>query len=249
MLLLATKIIVVQATETDSFAEHGRPVENDKTVIEGRNIYDRSCSYCHGLTGKGDGPVAFYLSREIAPRPRDFTDGVYKFRSSVSGDLPLDEDLFRTITRGINGYMPGFSSLSATARWKLVYYIKSLYPEFNDIEPEVIKQVGKPLPATAISIRKGYEVFQQFKCWECHGRDGRGNGEKAADLKDDWGFRLPPQDLTRMDAFKNGREPVDLYRSIMTGFDGSAMPAYGDFFAGSEDDLWHLINYIRSLSE
>ncbi len=227
-----------------------RPEESAKTAAEGKAIYANACIYCHGLEGKGDGPVAFYLSRDTAPRPRDLTSGIFKFRSTASGELPLDEDIFRTITRGVTGYMPSFEGLTPAERWKLVYYIKSLVPDFKEVEdPEIIKMVGTPLPSNAVSISRGYKVFQDFKCWECHGGGGQGDGKKAPDLKDDWKFPLPPRDLSRLTSFKNGSEPADIYRTVMTGFDGGAMPSYADFFDGSEDDVWHLINYIRSLSE
>lgn len=228
-----------------------KPEENTTTVAEGKRIYDNACIYCHGVKGEGDGPVAFYLSHSTAPRPRDLTSGIYKFRSTGSGDLPMDEDIFRTITIGVTGYMPGFEGMSVADRWKVVYYIKSLNPDFKDPDnkPEAIKMVGKPIPSSAVSIRQGSKVYTRFKCWECHGGGGEGNGKKAPDLKDDWDFPLPARDLTRLSAFKNGSEPADLYRSIMAGFDGGAMPSYADNFEGEEQDVWHLANYIRSLSE
>jgi len=55
---------------------------------------------------------------------------VFKFRSTASGELPQDEDIFRTISRGVVGYMPGFEGMAPSDRWKLVYYIKSLVPDF-----------------------------------------------------------------------------------------------------------------------
>jgi len=226
-----------------------RPKENAKNIAAGEHLYNNACVYCHGTKGKGDGPVAFYLSRNTAPRPRDLTSGIFKFRSTGSGELPMDEDIFRTITRGVTGYMPGFQGLSSADRWKLVYYVKSFNPDFKDSEYEVIKTVGKPIPSSGTSINKGYKVYQNFKCWECHGGGGQGNGKKAPDLKDDWGFPLPARDLTRLKAFKNGSKPEDIYRTIMAGFDGGAMPSYADFFEGEEKNVWHLINYIRSLSE
>ncbi len=227
-----------------------RPQENAKAVAEGRAIYARACIYCHGVEAKGDGPVAFYLSRDTAPRPRDLTSGVFKFRSTASGELPQDEDIFRTISRGVVGYMPGFEGMAPSDRWKLVYYIKSLVPDFKEIEdPDIIKMVGTPLPSNSVSINKGYKVYQDFKCWECHGGGGRGDGKKAPELKDDWGFPLPPRDLSRLSAYKNGGESEDIYRTIMAGFDGGAMPSFADFFDGNEEDVWHLVNYIRSLSE
>jgi len=227
-----------------------RPEENAKSVAEGRVIYENACIYCHGVEAKGDGPVAFYLSRDTAPRPRDLTSGIYKFRSTASGELPMDEDIFRTITRGVTGFMPGFEGMAPADRWKLVYYVKSLVPDFKEVtDPQIIKMVGTVIPSSAVSIRRGYDVYQQFKCWECHGGGGRGDGKKASTLKDDWGFPLPPRDLTRLSSFKNGSAPADVYRTVMAGFDGGAMPSYADFFEGSEKDVWHLVNYVRSLSE
>lgn len=225
-----------------------RPPVNAETVAEGKRIYDSSCVYCHGVNGDGKGPVAYFLSRDTAPHPRDLTSGIYKFRSTASGELPMDEDLFRIVTQGIPGFMPPFVGLDAADRWKVVYYIKSLNPDFKGAEPELVKVVGGPIPSTAGSIRTGYQVYQNFKCWECHGGGGKGDGKKAPDLKDDWDFLLPTRNLTMRNAFKNGSRPEDLYRTIMAGLDGGAMPSYADFFEGEEENVWHLINYILSFS-
>jgi len=226
-----------------------RPPENDASVAAGKAIYQRSCVYCHGLKGDGKGPVAYFLSRDNAPRPRDLTSGIYKFRSTASGDLPTDEDLFRTVTEGVVGFMPSFVGLDSTDRWRVIYYIKSLNTDFAEYGPfEPLPVVGSAIPSTADSIARGYAVYQDFKCWECHGGGGHGNGTKAPDLKDDWGFRLPPRDLRRRKSFKNGNRPEDLYRTIMAGLDGGAMPSYADFFEGEEENAWHLINYILSFS-
>jgi cytochrome c oxidase cbb3-type subunit I/II len=227
----------------------GRPPVTPQTIAEGKEIYDGACVYCHGRSGEGKGPVAYFLSRDTAPHPRDFTSGVFKFRSTPSGELPLDEDLFRTVTDGIAGFMPNFVGLTPSDRWKVVYFIKTYYPEFKDAKPEAIKVAGGPVPFTAASVQHGYEVFQQFKCWECHGGNGLGNGHKAPDLKDDWGFPLPPANLTRPSSFKNGDQPADIFRTIMTGLDGGAMASYADSFAGRERDAWDLVNFILSLSQ
>jgi len=239
----AKKVMAITASQYTK-----RPPENAATVKEGRKLYEASCIFCHGNNGKGKGPVAYFLSRETGPHPRDFTFGVYKFRSTLSGELPTDEDLYRTITRGISGFMPAFNGLKPEKRWKLVYYIKSLFEDFQEYTPELIKVVGYPVPSTAVSIQRGYKTYQKFKCWECHGGGGEGDGKKAYDLKDDWGFLLPPQNLTMPSSFKNGRRPEDLYRTIMAGLDGGAMPSYGDFLEGEEIEAWHLVNYILSLS-
>lgn len=228
-----------------------RPPVTDKTISEGKEIYDLSCVMCHGEEGKGDGPTAFYLSREFGPRPRVFTDGVYKFRSTSSGELPTDEDLFRTVTNGVQGFMPSFAGLTVFDRWKVIYYIKTFSPRFKDAQPEVIELLGYPKPMDAASVQRGYKMFQDFKCWECHGGGGAGNGQKALDLKDDWGFPLSSGNLTMPSSFKNGEKPEDIARTIMTGLDGSGMPSYEDVFnsVAKPEDVWDLVNYIRSLSQ
>ena len=143
-----------------------RPPVNEGSIADGRLVYERACIHCHGNEGAGKGPVAFFLSRDTGPRPRDFTLGLYIFRSTESGELSLDEDLFRTITRGIVGYMPSFVGLDAPDRWKLVYYIKSLAPEdFQDAQPEPIKVAGSPAPITA---KDPLEVLAKFGCTACH---------------------------------------------------------------------------------
>ena len=65
----------------------------------GKAAYSQHCARCHGDIGKGDGVDG----KRFYPRPRDLTMGVYKFRSTASGNPPSDDDLFRTITRGLPG--------------------------------------------------------------------------------------------------------------------------------------------------
>ncbi|NIR44427.1 MAG: c-type cytochrome [Gemmatimonadetes bacterium] len=230
-------------------AYNDRPPVNEQTIAEGKRIYDLSCVHCHGTAGRGDGPVAYFLNRSFGPHPRNFTDGVFKFRSTYSGDAPTDEDLFRSVTKGIPGFMPGFNGLAPAERWKVIYYIKTFLPEdLLEFEPEVVEIVGEPLPANAASIRRGYEVYQQLNCWECHGPGGQGDGPKAPDLEDDWGFPLPSADLTRPSSFKNGSRPEDIYRTIVTGLDGGAMTSFVDMMRGREEDIWHLVNFVLALS-
>src|SRR3990172_9228985 len=77
------------------------PVEsNDATETRlGKSIYDARCAPCHGLDGHGDGAAAALLN----PRPRDFTSGTFKFRSTETGILPTDEDLVLTVKNGLHG--------------------------------------------------------------------------------------------------------------------------------------------------
>ena len=74
----------------------------------GKAVYDAHCVECHGAAGKGDGPSASYL----VPRPRDFTSGKYKIRSTESGAMPTDDDLIGSVRRGLYGTaMPGWDRI------------------------------------------------------------------------------------------------------------------------------------------
>lgn len=240
--------ILVLFMAQPAFGDSG--VASPNMVQEGRIIYERSCLICHGATGKGNGPAAFYNSAYSASRPRDFTVGNYKFRSTVSGSLPLDQDLFRTITNGIPGYMPSFNGLSPEQRWQVVAYIKTFYSGFQEETPEAIGLVGPPIPSTAESVQRGKALFEQMDCSSCHGKQARGDGKVAlaGNLKDSRGLPISPNNLTNRTGWKNGRTARDVVRTLFTGLDGTPMPSYESQLAGHEDDAWHLANYILSLS-
>src|SRR5262245_62773613 len=105
-----------------------RPAASTVTVERGKHLYEANCVQCHGPRGKGDGYGAPFL----VPPPRDFTGGQFKFRTTASGQLPTDEDLFRTVSRGADGTgMPPWQYLlSDDQRWALVDYIKTFEPRF-----------------------------------------------------------------------------------------------------------------------
>src|SRR5207247_11237098 len=83
-----------------------------------------------------------------------------------------------------------------------------------------------PKPSVDL-VRRGKRVGKNAKCGECHGQEGKGDGEKAAGLKDDFGFPTPPADLTT-GQFKSGPDVKDIYRTMSTGLSGTPMPSYSD---------------------
>ncbi len=112
--------------------------DGDSFWEAGRRVYLKRCVFCHGKEGMGDGIAAPYLN----PRPRDFTLGMFKFRSTKNAELPTDADLFRTVSRGVPGTaMPawgeGTFTLPEIERWQAVYYVKSLAQDFQnkDLDP------------------------------------------------------------------------------------------------------------------
>ncbi len=230
------------------------PEASEQLMAEGKEVYIRRCSFCHGLLGDGNGPAADFLD----PRPRDFTLGIFKFRTTQSGELPTDEDLFRTVSRGLNGTaMQSFddelikNGLNERERWAVIAYIKTFAFEFEDPELDPVKNgmvISLPdtrAPYNEDSISKGEAVFERAKCWECHGKSGRGDGQKSFDRTDDWGFPIRIRNVTHPWKIKAGSEVEDIYMRFSTGILGTPMPSFVD--ALSEEDRWYLANYIKSL--
>ena len=225
--------------------------ETGQGKTRGKQLYEQSCLLCHGASGRGDGPAAFFNAAYLAPRPTDFTIGSFKFRSTRSGELPTDQDLFRTVTRGVPGYMPSFRELTEQERWSVISYIKTFYPGFQKERPESIPLRSLPILSTPESIERGRMAYFDSGCQGCHGDDADGEGTlaRAKELMDQRGLPIRPGDLTSRSSLKNGSAPQDLYRSIMTGLDGTPHPSFLDQYANKEEEIWHLVNYLLSLSE
>lgn len=211
-------------------------------VVRGQTVYREQCVSCHGVQGDGRGEAAAYLS----PPPRNFTAGVYKFRSTMSGQLPTDDDLLRTITIGIAGTaMDRYAALPERDRRALVAYLKSLSPRFAQEGAGQPIVFPAPRPLTPESAARGQAAYERMQCAACHGDGARGDGPLAADLSDTDGLPIRPADLTSP-RLKSGKGAEAIYRTVMTGLDGTPMPSYGDSL--TPDEAWDLALYIFSLS-
>lgn len=94
-----------------------------------------------------------------------------------------------------------------------------------------------PFPPTPESLDLGAASYVQV-CQTCHGDGGRGDGPAAA------GLAPPPADLTIHVPL---HPEADLFRFIRDGIPGTAMAPQGGRLG--EAQIWHLVNYIRTLEE
>ena len=210
----------------------------------GKEIYNRECWKCHGKEGKGNGTDG----ENLDPRPRDFTSGLFKYRTSSYREvLPFDRDLFQTISEGLTGTgMPAWKGkLSEKDIWDAIAYIK-IFAGMDEAPKEKVSYTGRIRPSPD-SIAKGRELFLD-RCAECHGEEGRGNPSKK--LKDEWGNKIWPRDFTKGYTFRIGNTPREIYARIAIGILGTPMPSFADpnskkFLNTAE--MWHIANYVSSL--
>jgi cytochrome c oxidase cbb3-type subunit I/II len=243
VLVVLTFLVLGVVTISPDFWQSDKSIARAQPEVKlGERIYRENCAACHGERGDGKGPQA----EKLKTKPRDFTSGIYKFRSTPSGSLPLDSDLMRTITRGIRGTsMLAQLHLSKQETSVVVQYLKSFSPRFkNEKSLQAIAIPRKP-PATSSLISVGKSKYEEAGCAQCHGAKGKGDGPSGRDLKDDWGNPISPSDLT-LKPFKSGSNPEDLYRTISTGLNGTPMPSYAAAFSPKE--RWALVSYVLSIA-
>ena len=219
-------------------------VATPEELKAGKFIYTRACVTCHGPEGRGDGLAAALLD----PRPRDFTAGKFKFRTTPSGAIPTLDDLARTVTHGLNDTaMDQWSELSTKDRRAVLLYVMSFSERFKTETATPIPIPPAP-PFTMESVQRGAKWYTEIECNKCHGTEGRGDGPSAAEQKDDWGRPIRPADLTQGHRFKRGATPQDIYLTLYTGLTGTSMASFADTLPKKEDE-WDLVSYVYYLSQ
>ncbi len=231
LIAIANLILLVAVFPITAFAQGKQAPAASEA---GKVLYDDKCAHCHGIEGAGDGSAA----ENLLPRPRDFTRGIYKIRSTESGQLPTDQDLFDIISNGMPGSsMPAWREiLTEDARWQLIAHIKTFHDGFEGAAPRLIDVSGK-VPYSEESVAKGKEFYTNLGCVDCHGVVGRGDGTSAPDLTDEWGFRTWPANLWHPWNFRGGATTEAIFKRFVGGIAGSPMPSFvSSFRLGLTDD-------------
>ena len=103
------------------------PASQAGDVASGKTVFVANCASCHGVTGKGDGPVGMALD----PRPRDFSQGEFKFDTDGDGKPGSDADIKNVVQKGAGAYggsmlMAPWPTLSDDDVTNVIVYIRSL---------------------------------------------------------------------------------------------------------------------------
>ncbi len=204
--------------------------------------YRRYCVGCHGELGDGNGENAQWIS----PKPRDFQLAIFKCRSTPTGTLPTDEDLFNSIGRGLDRTnMPSWDALTKQERADLVAWIKHFSPRWQNEKAGTPIQIPPAPEITPDRVKTGQEVFRKMECWKCHGVQGMANGPSSSTLTDDLGRPISPFNFTDGSRPLCGSTDQDIYKIFMTGLDGTPMPSFADNI--KPEEAWDLVFYLRSL--
>ncbi len=232
-------------TPRPKMESHVDSVTGHSDAPQAKTDYRRYCAGCHGDLGDGNGENAVWLD----PKPRDFTMATFKCRSTPTGTLPTDQDLFNTIGRGLtNSNMPIWNTFTRQQKADLVAYIKTFSPRWEkEKSGDPIKIPAEP-PVTIESIAHGKALFTKLECWKCHGPQGKGDGPSAATLTDSKDQPIRPYNFAGGgddSRFKCGSTNQDIYRIFMTGVDGTPMPSFMDTI--QPNDAWDLVHFLRTL--
>ena len=204
----------------------------------GERVYARYCATCHGPDGRGNGPAA----PSLIPRPRDFTLGQFKYKSTPAGQPPTDADLRRVITNGLQASaMPYFRDVLRDEDVRQVArYIKSMSPTLANRAVNSVA-VTRRVPPDSASIARGRSLYQTSGCASCHGSDGR----SRLTLSDAKGYPVIARDLSALWTFRGGDQPEQIWMRVTTGMSPGPMPSFAATM--SAEQRWDVVNYVLSL--
>ena len=261
------------AAEPKLVSEPKPSFDRSLRLKHGQAVYMKRCVQCHGITGDGNGPTAVHMY----PRPRDYTRGTFKFTSTAYGRKPVRSDLMRTVVQGVTGTsMPSFDLLPKkdledvvdyvillSQRGELEYQLAREADAAEELDPEYIPEfvedvirrwshvsITQPLTPppelTPEHAARGRQAFLTKGCSKCHGEDGRGHTKDNIG-RDSWGFATRAADLTS-GMLHGGQEPIDIYRRILNGINGTPMPGFRNALQSEPDTIWDLVAYVLEVS-
>ncbi|NOY42143.1 MAG: c-type cytochrome [Planctomycetes bacterium] len=241
----------------------------------GYQLYSKYCVQCHGVNGDGNGAVAEHLnpkprnythgifkftSTPYGHKPRR-SDLIHIIKRGVTGtSMPSFDRFSKEDLEAVVDYVLVLAYRGELERaLAMIAYddeelpdeegieevVESILQPWRDSSTELVMPVTMMPPMTEESARVGHQLFLKHACNKCHGMFGRGgsmgNVEVGADA---WGYKTAAADLSS-GMFRGGGRPLDIYRRIHSGINGTPMPAFEKLFAENPDAIWQLVHFIK----
>ena len=253
----------------------GQPDVDPEHLRLGHQVYAQRCQQCHGISGDGAGPAAAVLRprpRDYRPGIFKFTSTPYGYKPrrddlirtvsrGISGtSMPSFKLLPKQELEAVVDYVLVLTHRGELEK-SLAYELESEEELIEGVVPDAIdvivnrwktadNSIVYPLTSqpvlTAESVVAGKKAFLSKGCSKCHGNDGRGYTKENIG-KDAWGFDTKAADLTS-GMLHGGREPLDIYRRIISGINGTPMPGFSNALRDEPETFWDLVAYVPYVS-
>lgn len=246
--------------------------ESQSRLIQGQAVYQQRCEQCHGVSGDGNGPSAHFMyprprdyrrgifkftSTPYGMRPQR-EDLLRTIRQGIRGtSMPEFILLSDSDQQAVVDYV-----LMLTRRGELEAQLADMADADNAINEEEVQNDLIPLVLkrwleaeqsevfpvtpqprfTTAHVERGKAAFLTKGCSKCHGEDGRGQTAENRG-KDLWGFQTRAADLTS-GMLHGGNRPIDIYRRIYNGINGTPMPGFSIALKDSPETTWDLVAYV-----
>jgi len=218
--------------------------ELDEDTVDA--IYMQRCAQCHGEDGDGMGIAA----ERMYPAPRDFTLGLFKYKTTdADSEFPTDADFRETIREGLPGTaMPGWKTILSDAEIDALVQKIKVFGYWEEEDPEDLSPIvlGTPPAVTDAVLTNGRAQFVKA-CVQCHGEEGRGNITSGKRLADDLENRIWPRNLTRPETWRSSVDAEDVFQRLTAGIPGTPMPEHSTNM--SLEDRWAVANYVMTLRD
>ncbi len=247
-------------------------------LAEGGRIYRRRCAGCHGVYGDGNGPAAAYLnpkprdyrrgiykftSTPYGAKPRRADLKLTIRRGAIGTSMPAfrwlpEEELERLVDYILHVSYRGeleeallfmaadLDEDESLDEEEVLARLNFIHQRWQQAQRQRVVPLTPEPPYTPETIAKGKLAFFVKGCVKCHGPDGRGHTQANVG-KDAWGHTVKAADITS-GMLHGGRRPLDIYRRIFSGINGTPMPAFGNQLAQEPETVWHLVHFVIALA-
>jgi mono/diheme cytochrome c family protein len=243
---------------------------------QGSAIYARYWVQCHGVSGDGNGPAAVYmLPKPRDYRPGIFKststpygakplreDLIRTVKRGIRGtfmpsfallppgelDAVVDYDLTLTHRGELESQLAEEAEFTDSLPMARVpELVKAVMNRWDQARGQIVYPTTTMPQFTAADVDHGKKAFMTVGCSQCHGEDGRGQMLTNVGV-DSWGNPTKAADLTS-GMLRGGTEPIDIYRHIDAGINGTPMPSFHATLQKEPETTWSLVAYVLTIAD